>query len=135
MIIETERLILEEMFKIHKNPATNIYNLSGLQETIEKAKEMLEEWMSHWSKHGFGYYVRKEIKSNNAIGMSGLTYKTISERTFYNVAYRLNPVYIRKGCTKEAVSTCVEDLKNRVESNLITFIRNCLTCTSFHNVQ
>lgn len=122
-IIETDRLYLVrpsheylvDLYNLHSDPRTNVYNPAGPHQSIEETEEMLKSWIEHWFKYRFGYALMIEKGSGKMIGMCGLTYKTMLGETYLNLAYRLNPDFARKGYTKESCLAVIEYVKEDIQ--------------------
>lgn len=122
-IIETDRLYLVrpsheylvDLYNLHSDPRTNVYNPAGPHQSIEETEEMLKSWIEHWFKYRFGYALMIEKGSGKMIGMCGLTYKTMLGETYLNLAYRLNLNFARKGYTKESCLAVIEYVKEDIQ--------------------
>ncbi|MCG7338076.1 GNAT family N-acetyltransferase [Staphylococcus sp. ACRSN] len=129
IVLETKRLFLirpteyylEELYQLHADPKTNLYNPAGPQKEIDETKEMLNEWQTHWSQYDFGYCLMIEKESETMIGMCGLKYKTLDGNIVLNLAYRLSPKYARKGYTKEACQALIQYIKKvqRIDNRIV----------------
>lgn len=71
------------MFLVHSDPRTNLHNPAGPDQDRAASSARLDEWVEHWDRHGFGYWVVEATSipsSANArspvVGFCGVRYET-----------------------------------------------------------
>lgn len=114
---------LNELYIIHSDIQTNLYNPNGPHTNIEQTRCMINDWMSHWEKFGFGYFLilNKNIK---LVGSCGVKYKEIKDKTYLNLYYRINPKFMRQGYTKEACKSVIKYIEdNKINNNIRMVVR------------
>ncbi len=115
--IETARLRLrphtlndlDRLALILSNPEVMKYSPRG---TIPKGKEkqvtrdILEYFIEHWEKYGFGVWAVVEKASGKLIGHSGLN--CLPNSPDIEVLYRLDQNYWHRGIATEATKACLQ---------------------------
>lgn len=114
----TARLILrrptvvdiDDLFAIHADPATNVFNAAGPMTGIEQAARRFRDWDRQWRDHGFGYWAVVEITDARGpvIGFAGIRYGSWRQRTVLNLYYRFTPSAWGRGFAAEAASEAVD---------------------------
>lgn len=135
-IIETERLILrvptlddfDELYSVHANPETNIYNPGWEKPSREEFLETLNTMIDHHKKHGFGYYALVDKADNRVFGLCGLRFTTINGKKYLNLYYRIDPSKMRRGFVKEAATKIIDiitsELNNEYKVVALTLNKN-----------
>ncbi|KIO75462.1 GNAT family acetyltraansferase [Pedobacter lusitanus] len=109
-MLETERLLLrpaapgdlQSLFAIYGDPETNLSNPAGPLASPEKAKEVLQKWISHWEKHGFGVWaITLKEDPQSVIGFGGLSLKNYGNTERLNLGYRFATTAWGKGYATE----------------------------------
>jgi RimJ/RimL family protein N-acetyltransferase len=121
-MIQTDRMLLRRPviedarahFRIHGDPATNIHNPAGPVRDEDESARILEEWMAHWDRTGFGYWaVALREKPSAVIGFGGINQKVLAERMRLNLYFRFSPSAWGRGLATElgraALSTAGAD--------------------------
>lgn len=122
--IETERLILrvptlddfDELYSIHANPETNIFNPGWEKPSREEFLDTLNIIIDHHKKHGFGYYSLVDKADNRVFGLCGLRFTTINGKKYLNLYYRIDPSKMRRGFVKEAASKIIDAITNELNN-------------------
>jgi [ribosomal protein S5]-alanine N-acetyltransferase len=81
---------LDDVFRIHGDPRTNRHNPAGPDPDLEASRARLGEWLEHWDRHGFGYWV-VEDDDGTVVGFSGGRHETWQGRPVLNLYYRYAP--------------------------------------------
>ena len=135
-IIETERLILrvptlddfDELYSVHANPETNIFNPGWEKPSREEFLETLNTMIDHHKKHGFGYYALVDKADNRVFGLCGLRFTTINDKKYLNLYYRIDPSKMRRGFVKEAATKIIDiitsELNNEYKVVSLTLNKN-----------
>ncbi|WP_237036583.1 GNAT family N-acetyltransferase [Mediannikoviicoccus vaginalis] len=135
-IIETERLILrvptlddfDELYSVHANPETNIFNPGWEKPSREEFLETLNTMIDHHKKHGFGYYALVDKADNRVFGLCGLRFTTINDKKYLNLYYRIDPSKMRRGFVKEAATKIIDiitsELNNEYKVVALTLNKN-----------
>ncbi|MEJ8752417.1 GNAT family N-acetyltransferase [Lagierella sp. ICN-221743] len=134
--IETERLILrvptlddfDELYSIHANPETNIFNPGWEKPSREEFLDTLNIIIDHHKKHGFGYYALVDKADNRVFGLCGLRFTTINDKKYLNLYYRIDPSKMRRGFVKEAATKIIDiitsELNNEYKVVALTLNKN-----------
>ncbi|WP_156286344.1 GNAT family N-acetyltransferase [Oceanivirga salmonicida] len=135
-IMETERLILrvptlddfDELYSVHANPETNIFNPGWKKPSKEEYKETLNTIIEHHKKYGFGYYSLVDKADNRVFGLCGLRFTLIKDKKYLNLYYRIDPSKTRKGFVKEAATKIIDiitrELNNKYKVVALTLDEN-----------
>ena len=135
-IIETERLILrvptlddfDELYSVHANPETNIFNPGWEKPSREEFLDTLNIIIAHHKKHGFGYYALVDKADNRVFGLCGLRFTTINDKKYLNLYYRIDPSKMRRGFVKEAATKIIDiitsELNNEYKVVALTLNKN-----------
>ena len=105
----TERLLLcrpaatdlDAMYAIHADPATNRYNPTGPVADRGAAAGMLDGWIAHWERHGFGYWTVRAVTDAEVLGFGGLQHTDVDGERVLNLYYRFGPRAWGKGHAAE----------------------------------
>ena len=135
-IMETERLIIRvpnyddfnELYAVHANPETNIFNPGWEKPSKEEFMNTLNTFIDHHKKHGFGYYSLVDKVDNRVFGLCGLRFTTLRDKEYLNLYYRIDPSKTRKGFIKEAarkiIDTISKDLNHDYKVFALTLDKN-----------
>lgn len=135
-IIETERLILrvptlddfDELYSVHANPETNIFNPGWEKPSREEFLDTLNTIIDHHKNHGFGYYALVGKADNRVFGLCGLRFTTINDKKYLNLYYRIDPSKMRRGFVKEAATKIIDvitsELNNEYKVVALTLDKN-----------
>lgn len=99
MELETERLRLrrpteedlDDVHEVHSDPRTNEYNPAGPVLDVERSRRMLNDWIEHWERHGFGYWTVVRAADDHLVGFSGLMRREVDGQPVLNLYYRFRP--------------------------------------------
>jgi len=116
-LVTTERLLLRRpllgdlavFHEIHADPEANRFNRIGLHRTTQQSRAVLDAWLAHWLKHGFGPWV-VEVRSapgDPAVGFAGLRWRGSEELPGLNLYFRLRPAAWGHGYATEAALATV----------------------------
>ncbi len=128
-VIETERLVLEEMVAEDAAFMLELLNTASWLKyigdrnvhTIEEARNyLLYGAMSSYKKSGFGFYRVRLKDSDTIIGTCGLVKRDTLEDADIGFAYL--PEYEKKGYAFEAASATLEFAKSRLQLKRIVAI-------------
>jgi RimJ/RimL family protein N-acetyltransferase len=94
----TERLLLrpaaatdlESVFAIHGDPRTSLFNPAGPHRDLDESRAMLDSWLAHWDRHGFGHWaVATQDEPGRVIGVGGINVRSYNGDMRHNLGYRL----------------------------------------------
>lgn len=114
--VETQRLCLRpviasdatDLFRIYGDPATNIFNPAGPYPDIHHAKTVLERWVGHWERNGFGNWaISLLVKPEIIIGFGGLSILSYADISINNLGYRFATAAWGKGLATEFAEATV----------------------------
>lgn len=122
--METSRLILrvptlndfDELYSVHANPETNIFNPGWEKPSREEYIKILNEIIEHHKKYGFGYYSLVDKSDNKVFGLCGLRFTTIKDEKYLNLYYRIDPIKTRKGFVKEAATKIIDTITKQLNN-------------------
>ena len=97
---------LDDVFRIHGDPRTNRHNPAGPDRDIGTSRVRLGEWLAHWDRHGFGYWV-VEDDDGAVIGFSGVRHQTWQGRPVLNLYYRFAPEVWGRGLASSVAAHAV----------------------------
>nr|MBA2813992.1 GNAT family N-acetyltransferase [Candidatus Pantoea persica] len=98
MQITTERLALrpveaqdiDSLYRIYGDPATNAFNPVGPLRSQDEARVLLDNWLAHWQRQGFGNMVIALRHTTQAIvSFGGFGLREFGGRPVNNLGYRL----------------------------------------------
>lgn len=114
--VATERLVLrmpteadlDAIYEIHGDPETNRYNPHGPHRDRAHSRRLLDEWVHHWRRHGFGYWTVLDREEQRVLGFCGIRHETWLERGVLNLYYRFGTHAWGQGYAAEAARCAVE---------------------------
>lgn len=95
---------LSSFVAIDADPKTNLYRPGGAPSS-ERSAQTFGEFLREWDVHGLGYWVVE--LSDEVIGMAGVESQRFSNRSCWNLYYRLSPEAWGKGFAVEAANEAV----------------------------
>ncbi|WGW12131.1 GNAT family N-acetyltransferase [Saxibacter everestensis] len=99
---------LDPAVQIHTDPSTNRHHPEPWTVTEESSARRFQELGEHWERHGFGVWVVEQLEQPGVIvGFTGLSHRTVHQRSALNLYYRYAPDVWGKGYATEAASTAV----------------------------
>lgn len=134
--METNRLVIriptledfDELYSVHADPETNIFNPGWEKPSREEYLENLNSIIDHHREHGFGYYSLVDKADNKVFGLCGLRFTSIKNQKYLNLYYRIDPSKTRKGFVKEAatkiIDTITRELNNEYKVVALTLDKN-----------
>lgn len=113
LILETDRLILREFqlsdadafFAMDSNPKVHQYLWNKPVQKIEETFEVIELVRKQYIDNGIGRFAMISKETNEFIGWSGLKFNTEmvnNKVNFYDIGYRLDEKFWKKGYASEA---------------------------------
>ena len=109
-MVTTARLILDpanmehdlEHFKIHSDPATNLFNPFGPLTNRQESTRIVRDWHRDWEQNGFGYWaVSLQEAPEKIIGFGGITKKVIDGIERLNLYFRFAQAVWGRGLATE----------------------------------
>ena len=95
----------DEIWRIHRDPVACAHNPSDLIATRSQAAERCRQWIAHWERHGFGYFV---VRSGAAVaGFCGVKQMRLHDVPVLNLFYRFDPAVWGAGLASEAAAAVV----------------------------
>lgn len=112
-ITETNRLVLRELkptdaksfYDLNSNPNVIKYTGNSAFDSVEKAREFLENYQDYML-NGYGRYAVIEKTSNKFIGWCGLKYDEIKNET--DIGFRFFEEEWNKGYATESAHACIK---------------------------
>jgi RimJ/RimL family protein N-acetyltransferase len=113
LILETDRLILREFqlsdaeafFAMDSNPKVHQYLWNKPVQKIEETIEIIDSVRKQYIDNGIGRFAMISKETNEYIGWAGLKYNTeeVNKKVnFYDIGYRLDEKFWKKGYASEA---------------------------------
>jgi len=96
-----------EVFRIHRDPVACAHNPSDMTTTWDEAVERCGQWVAHWERHGYGYWVVSLAGSEAVVGFCGLKAMRLHGEPILNLFYRLDPAVWGSGLATEAAAAAV----------------------------
>jgi len=116
MQLISERLLMrpvvaqdrEMLMRIYGDPATNTFNPAGPLESLDEAQLLLDRWLAHWQRYGFGNVALTQRHAPDEIlGFGGLSVREFGGKPVDNLGYRLAPHAWGQGLATEFTRTMV----------------------------
>ena len=114
--VTTARLVLRRiqvmdgsaLFRVHGDPATNLYNPYGPHTDLAVSEVMLRECLDHWEAYGFGIWAVTRVQSaEQIIGFGGVEHQVWRDRDVLNLYYQFTPNAWGQGYAAELAQTAV----------------------------
>ena len=113
LFLETDRLILRELklsdaeafFAMDSNPNVHKYLWNKPVQKIEEINEIIDSVRKQYVDNGIGRFAMISKETNEFIGWAGLKFNTEmvnNKVNFYDIGYRLDEKFWRKGYASEA---------------------------------
>jgi len=98
---------LPEVFRVHGDPATQRFNPDGPDLDLTASGRRLNEWLAHWSDHGFGYWTVCSSVDAEVIGFGGVRLEEWAGAPVLNLYYRLAPSAWGRGIATELARAAI----------------------------
>lgn len=92
---------LSSVVAIDSDPRTNLHRPGGAP-SAERCAQTFREFLSEWDAHGVGYWVVE--LGDQVIGMAGVEPQCFSNRSCWNLYFRLSPEVWGRGFAVEAAN-------------------------------
>jgi RimJ/RimL family protein N-acetyltransferase len=80
------------LFYIFGDPRTQQFNPAGPLVNQQQADALLERWLGHWARHGFGPWAIATVQAPDAVvGFGGLDFRNYGENVRLNLGFRFAP--------------------------------------------
>jgi RimJ/RimL family protein N-acetyltransferase len=100
---------LDTLFAIHGDPETNRFNPAGPMKTRGEAEASLHSVLTHWERHGFGYWAVENLpEPGHVIGFGGIIRKALQDRQTLNLYFRFRPQAWGNGYASELTSAALD---------------------------
>ena len=105
---------LDAVFRIHSDPRTNTHNPTGPDRGRDASRERLREWIEHWERYGFGYWVVETLApAGGVVGFTGVRHSTWLGEQVLNLYYRYAPQVWGQGYAAEGARHAVSWARTR----------------------
>lgn len=130
--IESKRLVLRrpleddlnDVFEVHGDPQTNIFNPSGPHPNIDKSKQLLDEWLAHWQYNEFGYWTVIAKETSQIIGFGGFKIEEVESEPILHLYYRFRLSAWGSGYASEMSQAAIDHIKLQCPGTSIHAIIN-----------
>ncbi len=92
---------LKELYDLMSKPEVNIFNPMGADSDIKTTQRKLNKWIYDWEQNGIGYYIVRDIHTNEFIGYIGVSVVVFCDTKLLNLAYRIEPKFQRQAYVNE----------------------------------
>lgn len=80
---------LDRLFAIYGDPATQRFNPAGPLADRGQAQALLDHWLAHWERHGYGWWAIAEAQApGEVIGFGGIALHPYLDELRVNLGYR-----------------------------------------------
>lgn len=110
----TERLVAERLDARHLHELLRMHGSRRVMATLGGVRDapetgaMLETWLAHWDRHGFGLWIFREAASGEFAGRAGLQRVRIEGGDEVELAYALMPGFWDRGLATEMAARLVD---------------------------
>ncbi|MCP2166974.1 GNAT family N-acetyltransferase [Goodfellowiella coeruleoviolacea] len=98
---------LAEVVRVQCDPEANRHNPAG-PPTPAQAGAQLAEWLDHWARHGFGYWLVTAVEPGTVVGLGGLRRHELDGTPVLNLYYRFSPAAWGKGYAPEMAAAALD---------------------------
>ncbi|MGI4840256.1 MAG: GNAT family N-acetyltransferase [Janthinobacterium lividum] len=85
-----QALDLQRLFDLYSDPRTQRFNPAGPFKTLTQAKALLETWIEHWDREGYGWWaIAEQHAPEHIIGFGGVALHDYQGTLRPNIGYRL----------------------------------------------
>ncbi len=117
--IKTKRLLLikpslsdlEELYELTSKEEVNLFNPKGADKHIDEARLTLQSFIEDWRIYDIGIYIVRLASTYEFVGYIGLYLKRQFGIKVFNLSYRIEPKFQRKGYVLEACEIILSEIK------------------------
>ena len=95
------------VLEIAGDPRAVAHNPSDLIRGQAEAEELVGRWITHWQRHGFGYWCVREADRPRLVGYCGVKKMHVGDRPVLNLIYRFRPEVWGRGYATEAARAAI----------------------------
>jgi RimJ/RimL family protein N-acetyltransferase len=125
--VQTDRLVLhrpapgdlDDLACLRRNPVAMASIGAGWP--FEDSQAYLDTMMTHWVRHGFGWWIARE-PSGTMVGYAGLRHFEFEGRAEIELGYALAPEYWGRGLGTELALACITDGRGRMPLDSVVAI-------------
>lgn len=79
----------QRLLSIYGDPQTNRFNPAGPMADLVQAHALLDRWIEHWTRHGFGVWaIASSIAPEHILGFGGISHHDYLADKRINLGYR-----------------------------------------------
>jgi RimJ/RimL family protein N-acetyltransferase len=117
MVLTSARLIYrppsmndaERLFQIYSDPLTQAFNPAGPMSDRGQATALLDAWIGHWERYGWGWWaIAERAEPERVIGFGGVAHYDYLGEARVNVGYRFATEAWGKGFATELGRAALE---------------------------
>jgi RimJ/RimL family protein N-acetyltransferase len=115
--IPTLRLLAEAITPLHFHDLNRLYTEAKVVKTLasvgkplteDAVRKQIDQNVSHWQEHGFGYWVFHLKKDGQFVGRGGLTTHQFEGKEVVGLGYAVMPDYWNRGFATEIAAASLE---------------------------
>jgi len=115
--METDRLLLrapraedlDALYALHADPVAARFDAGGPMQSLDEARGLLADCLTHWDAHQFGYWViALREQPDEVIGFGGLKYRMLDGLQRLNLYFRFTPGTWGRGYASEMALAAME---------------------------